>query len=105
MQRTKDELVRYRTTCCISGTASDAVKSGIPDNINGGKIDPNTLDLRPVIATPVSSVSHQKNDTECGVYSLFFIRKRIVGVPYTYFQDHVISDNEVKEFRKYIFRD
>jgi Ulp1 family protease len=61
--------------------------------------------LRPVIATPVSSVSHQKNDTECGVYSLFFIRKRIVGVPYTYFQDHVISDNEVKEFRKYIFRD
>ena len=105
MEETRESLEAYRRMCCTSGTASDAVHSGIPDSMEGGKVDPNSIDLRKVISVPVSSVSHQKSDTECGVYSLFFIRKRLVGTPYTFFKDYKIPDEEMIKFRKFVFRD
>jgi hypothetical protein len=104
MEETRTALESYRKLCCVSGTASDAVHSGVPDSITGSKIDPNTADLRKVIAVPVSSISHQKSQTECGLYSLYFIRKRLVGTPYTFFQDYKIPDRQMIEFRKYVFR-
>jgi hypothetical protein len=104
MEETRVALESYRKLCCTSGTASDAVHSGIPDSIDGSKIDPNTADLRKVIALPVSSVSHQKSQTECGLYSLYYIRKRLVGTPYTFFQDYKVPDSEMIKFRKYVFR-
>lgn len=56
-----------------------------------------------VRSIPVVSVDHQQDDTECGVYSLFYIRRRLEGTPYTFFQQQPISDNEVSGFRKYLF--
>lgn len=52
----------------------------------------------------VTSVPHQESDSECGVYCLFYIRKRSEGTPVQYFMDKRIPDAEMSEFRKYLFR-
>lgn len=52
----------------------------------------------------VTSVPHQESETECGVYVLFYIRKRLEGTPYQYFMDTRIPDSDMTEFRKYLFR-
>ena len=52
----------------------------------------------------VTSVPHQESDTECGVYTLFYIRKRLEGTPVQYFMDKRIPDSDMTEFRKYLFR-
>ncbi|MDE2097446.1 MAG: hypothetical protein KGL39_09395 [Patescibacteria group bacterium] len=54
----------------------------------------------------VTSISHQQSQTECGVYSCFFLRARLDGVPYSFFQDpkNIISDVEMTKFRHYLFR-
>lgn len=52
----------------------------------------------------VTSVAHQESDTECGVYTLFYIRKRLEGTPVQYFMDKRIPDSDMMEFRKYLFR-
>jgi hypothetical protein len=52
----------------------------------------------------VTNIVHQKSMTECGVYSLYYIRCRLDGIPYTYFMDNRIPDDLVTEFRKHIFR-
>lgn len=53
----------------------------------------------------VTSVPHQESDSECGVYVLFYIRKRLEGTSYQYFMDKRIPDSEMSEFRKYLFRE
>lgn len=50
-----------------------------------------------------STVKHQRENTECGVYCLFFIDKRLRGEPYEYFLDKRISDENMQKFRKYLF--
>jgi hypothetical protein len=57
-----------------------------------------------VITVVVSQFVHQKSNTECGMYALFYIRSRLDDVPYTLFMKNVIEDDEVTEFRKYVFR-
>jgi hypothetical protein len=52
----------------------------------------------------VTSVPHQESDSECGVYCLFYIRKRLEGTPLQYFMDKRIPDADMSEFRKYLFR-
>lgn len=52
----------------------------------------------------VTSVPHQESDSECGVYCLFYIRKRLEGTPIQYFMDKRIPDIDMTEFRKYLFR-
>lgn len=49
-------------------------------------------------------IAHQKLNTECGVYSLYYIINRLNGVPYTFFQQHEIPDAIMHQFRKYLFR-
>lgn len=53
---------------------------------------------------PITRVRHQKSDTECGVYSLYFIRCCLDGVEPSFFFDNVISDEAMMEFRKHCFR-
>ena len=53
---------------------------------------------------PLTSIRHQKSRTECGLYSLFFIRRRLEGAPRSEFQKGRIPDSAMVEFRKYIFR-
>lgn len=54
----------------------------------------------------VTVVGHQTQDSECGVYSLFYIRRRLEGTPYTFFTDldKRISDDYMVEFRRFLFR-
>jgi hypothetical protein len=57
-----------------------------------------------VTAGPVSSLVHQRSHSECGVYSLFFIRHRLEGTPASHFADNVIPDAVMEKFRRHLFR-
>lgn len=47
--------------------------------------------------------SHQKKDTECGIYSLFFIAKMLEKQDYDYFKSKTIGDKDMEKFRQYFF--
>ncbi len=48
---------------------------------------------------------HQKGDTECGLYSMYYIWSRLNGVSYTDFGNgERIPDAKMTEFRKQLFR-
>lgn len=53
-------------------------------------------------AINVSNVVHQKSDTECGSYSLYYITGRMLGHSYKKFRENSISDSEVNKFRSFI---
>ena len=53
----------------------------------------------------VTDVIHQESRSECGLYTLYYIRSRLDGVPYTFFENTIIPDNVMTAFRKHIFRD
>ncbi len=59
-----------------------------------------------VRTTAVTDVAHQESQTECGLYALFYIRRRLEGTPAAYFEDptKIITDDEMTEFRKHCFR-
>jgi hypothetical protein len=52
----------------------------------------------------VTNLVHQDSQTECGVYSLYYIRCRLDGISHLFFFDNLISDDKMIEFRKHIFR-
>lgn len=52
----------------------------------------------------VSKIEHQKENTECGVYSLYYILSRLNGVRYTAFEFKRVPDDVMVEFRKFLFR-
>lgn len=51
----------------------------------------------------LSGVAHQKSQTECGLYSLYFIWNRLNGIPALNFQEKKIADSKMTEFRKHCF--
>ena len=53
----------------------------------------------------VSNIQHQKSETECGIYSIFFITARVCGICYKKFRETTISDERVNKFRKNMFND
>lgn len=69
-----------------------------------GHIQQNGLSNTLEVIDHVATIQHQFSSSECGLYALFYIRKRLEGTPYTYFQDHHIKDEYMTEFRKYVFR-
>lgn len=52
----------------------------------------------------VTRVCHQQSDTECGLYSLYFIRCMLDGTPHTHFTKNIITDEAMIQFRKLVFR-
>ena len=58
-----------------------------------------------VITVSVTDMDHQQSETECGMYALFYIRRRLEGVPYSFFENQLIPDNAMTEFRQHVFRD
>jgi hypothetical protein len=58
----------------------------------------------PVLVVPPSRVEHQRSDTECGLYSLFYIRCRLEGRPPAFFAARRIPDAAMSAFRRYCFR-
>ena len=53
----------------------------------------------------VTDQNHQQSKTECGSYSLYYIRRRLENTPYEYFNDNIIPDAAMIEFRTHLFRD
>ena len=51
----------------------------------------------------VTSVAHQKGDTECGLYTLYYIRARLEGHPASAFAEDKVPDSDMTEFRKHVF--
>lgn len=56
-----------------------------------------------VVMVNVVDTLHQKSNTECGMYVLYYIRCRLEGIPYTTFIDYKIPDEVVTKFREHIF--
>ena len=53
----------------------------------------------------VTNIEHQQSNTECGMYTLFYIRSRLEGKSYQLFlSGERISDESMIEFRKHCFR-
>mgnify|MGYP001420840584 CR=1 FL=1 len=47
--------------------------------------------------------SHQKKDTECGIYSLYFIKNMIEKNNFDFFKHKKIKDDDMEKFRDYFF--
>jgi hypothetical protein len=75
-------------------------------SIGSGKTDGGDSADGAVITNAVTDVAHQESQTECGLYALFYIRRRLEGTPAAYFEDptQIITDDEMTEFRKHCFR-
>lgn len=53
----------------------------------------------------VSRIEHQKSNTECGVFSLWYIYSRLNNVPYAYFnKNDAVTDDMMYKFREHLFR-
>ena len=47
---------------------------------------------------------HQKGDTECGIYVIYFITELLSGNKiYNYFLNNKIPDNQMEQFREVFF--
>ncbi len=60
-----------------------------------------------VECVPVTRVVHQRSQTECGLYALYYIRSRLEGVPHSAFDRDPgarIRDQAMYEFRRHCFR-
>lgn len=49
-------------------------------------------------------VKHQRQNSECGVYSMYYILQRCKGLTMNDINQHRISDKEMNEYRKELFR-
>jgi len=87
MEQTRGELAKMRESECA---ASDAAHT----------------EHGPVQTWAVSSVSHQRSQTECGPYALYYIRRRLEGAAPRDFMEasNKIPDAAMVEFRRHLFR-
>lgn len=53
----------------------------------------------------VTDVAHQEGDTECGLYTLFYIRARLDGTPWGSFTESRFDDDTMAKFRPHVFSD
>ena len=83
MERTAARLAEYRTS----------------------KAGPLTPEGVAVTTVAVTDVDHQESQTECGLYALFYIRRRLEGAPYKLFFEQLVPDAAMTAFRKHVFRD
>lgn len=51
-----------------------------------------------------NTVQHQHKNTECGVYSLYFIYQCLQGYSFEEITETIILDDEVNKFRNFFFR-
>lgn len=65
---------------------------------------PRTYGTGAVVPVPLTDMRHQDSQTECGLYALYFIRRRLEGAPYIEFKDARIPDEAMVGFRKHVFR-
>lgn len=70
------------------------IKTG--ENLKSAKYN-----VKPVI---LHGLVHQQSETECGLYSLYYIWNRLNGVPAERFQDKKVPDDMMYKFRKKCFK-
>jgi hypothetical protein len=58
----------------------------------------------PVRTVAVTDRDHQESQSECGLYSLYFIRRRLEGTPASFFSTRLVPDAAMVEFRTHVFR-
>lgn len=58
----------------------------------------------PGYTVKINKKTHQLENSECGVYSMFFIIRRILGDSFSSLTGDAIRDSAMRKFRKYIFR-
>jgi hypothetical protein len=64
-----------------------------------------SLKVRPCNFVKVSDIQHQNSSTSnCGVYALYYIWKRLGGECIDFFKKNKINDEHIVLFRKYFFR-
>lgn len=51
----------------------------------------------------INTKQHQFGDTECGMYSLYFIINMLRDIPFETFETHIITDKLMTEFREKYF--
>lgn len=57
-----------------------------------------------IIDVVATRIVNQKDNWNCGAYSLYYIISRLDGTPYQYFANNAIGDDNMQEFRKFLFR-
>lgn len=57
-----------------------------------------------VEAVAVTDVNHQESNTECGLYAMYYIRRRLEETPHEFFRRQVIPDAAMVAFRQHCFR-
>ncbi|MAR56887.1 MAG: hypothetical protein CMM93_06865 [Rickettsiales bacterium] len=58
-----------------------------------------------VIAVNTSNVVHQKSDTECGAYAMYYIAARLSNIDYKKFREDPIPDSLMTQFRSKVLND
>lgn len=52
----------------------------------------------------INSTVHQLENSECGIYAIYYIIQRLMGKSFEQITSHVIRDRKMNRFRKLIFR-
>jgi Ulp1 protease family, C-terminal catalytic domain len=52
----------------------------------------------------LNKVVHQRENSECGIYAIYYIIQRLLGFTFEDISSNVISDKQINKFRKHIFR-
>jgi hypothetical protein len=59
--------------------------------------------LWPLYTIKYNNLVHQLRNSQCGVYSIYFIIQRLLGKSFDDITTNVIRDKEMKEFRTFLF--
>jgi hypothetical protein len=51
----------------------------------------------------INNITHQLQNSECGIYAMYFIIQRLMGKTFDHIKSHVIRDKQMNKFRDYIF--
>jgi hypothetical protein len=57
-----------------------------------------------VKAVIVNNMVQQGSSIECGLYSMFYLRLRLLDTPYTWFRKNIIPASAMIQFRKMVYR-
>ena len=84
----------------------DSVGDAAPEEINVfvRRIQKQGMNMkRKLTYDNTEGVEHQKKNTECGIYSLYFIIKMLEGMNFDTLKTQIISDDEIFNYRSKFF--
>ncbi|KAJ3002177.1 UNVERIFIED_CONTAM: hypothetical protein HDU68_006416, partial [Siphonaria sp. JEL0065] len=82
----------------------DSTGDKLSVRVEGIKYFLSELEDRLNTITLVSTRKHQRKNTECGVYALYYIYQRLRGVTMDQLNSVLVLDKEMQAFRKKLFR-